>query len=219
MKKILIIMGTRPEVIKLALVVHALKKDISNFNTKICFTGQHKEMLYQTADYFNIEADFDLKLMKKGQSLAQLTAVLIQNLQSVVEKFSPDIILVQGDTTSAFVGGLIGYYNKIKIGHVEAGLRTHNKYAPFPEEINRRLVGSLADYHFAPTKKARESLLSEGVNENHILLSGNTVIDALLYTMEKIKESPPSLGELDIIFNNNNKIVLITGHRRENFVE
>ena len=151
MKKILVIIGTRPEAIKLAPVVHAFKAQPKHFETKVCLTGQHKEMLYQAIGYFDIEGDFDLKLMRKEQTLPQITSRLVENLQNVIDEYKPDVILVQGDTTSAFIGSLIGYYNKIKVGHVEAGLRTDNKFAPFPEEMNRRLVGVLSDYHFAPS--------------------------------------------------------------------
>jgi len=219
LKKILVIIGTRPEAIKLAPIIHRLRENDEIFTTKICFTGQHQEMLYQAADHFDIEPDFDLKLMKKGQTLSQITASLVKHLQAVVEEFNPDEIIVQGDTTSAFIGSLIGYYNKIKVGHVEAGLRTLDKFAPFPEEMNRRLVGVLADHHFAPTKRALEALLKEDVPRQNIILTGNTVIDALLYTLDKIEQSSPSVGELENILINGKKMVLITGHRRENFGE
>ena len=174
-------------------------------------------MLYQAIGYFDIEGDFDLKLMRKEQTLPQITSRLVENLQNVIDEYKPDVILVQGDTTSAFIGSLIGYYNKIKVGHVEAGLRTDNKFAPFPEEMNRRLVGVLSDYHFAPTIRAQNALLHEGVNSNQVIVTGNTVIDALFYTLNKIKKDPPYLDGLENIISEGKRIILITGHRRENF--
>ncbi len=219
MKRILVIVGTRPEVIKMAPVIKALRSQPDIFETKVCSTGQHAEMLYHTIEYFDIKLDYDLKLMKEGQTLSQLTAALVKHLPVVFEDFHPHIILIQGDTTSAFVGGLVSYYQQIQIGHIEAGLRTENKYAPFPEEMNRRLVGILSDHHFAPTQRAKQALLHEGVEESQIIVTGNTVIDALFYILKKIEKSPPSLGHLDPIIANGQKIILITGHRRENFGE
>ena len=219
MKKVLVVFGTRPEAIKLAPVIHELKAHPSKFNVAACTTGQHKEMLYQVCDYFDLTLDYDLKLMIKGQTLSGLTAALALKLPEVISEFRPDIILVQGDTTSAFVGALSGYYHQVEVGHVEAGLRSDNKFAPFPEEMNRRLAGVLTDHHFPPTERAKNMLLNEGVEESRILVTGNTVIDALHYTLEKIKNSPPSLGSLEEIITNGNKKVLITGHRRENFGE
>jgi len=217
--KILIVVGTRPEAIKLAPVVHALKGRPHLTETRVCLTGQHKEMLYQVIDHFEITPDYDLKLMKSNQTLFELTASLIFNLAPVLEDFMPDLILVQGDTTTAFVGGLAGYYKKIQVGHVEAGLRTENKFSPFPEEMNRRLAAVLADHHFAPTERAKEALLKEGVANSNIIVTGNTVIDALLFTLRKVKENPPVIEELEGILGSGRKIVLITGHRRENFGE
>ncbi len=217
MKKVLIILGTRPEAIKFAPVIHKLNEYSEQFETAVCSTGQHSEMLYQVVDYFDLKLDYDLKLMKTGQTLSGLTSALASRLSDVIDEFGPDIILVQGDTTTAFMGALIGYYHQIKVGHVEAGLRTDNKFAPFPEEMNRRLAGVLTDYHFAPTDKARNALLKEGVDPSTINLSGNTVIDALLYTLAKNKLAQPSLDELEKVLDQGRKIVLITGHRRENF--
>ena len=219
LKKILIIMGTRPEAIKLAPVFHALKGKSNIIETKICLTGQHQEMLYQTIEHFEIIPDYDLKLMKNDQTLFELTASLISSLDRVIEDSKPDMILVQGDTTTAFAGALAGYYKQIQVGHVEAGLRTANRFSPFPEEMNRRLVGVLADHHFAPTTRAKEALRREGVPEAEIIVTGNTVIDALLFTLEKMKKHPPSIEGLDEVVNSGRKIVLITGHRRENFGE
>lgn len=219
MKNVLVILGTRPEAIKLAPVIHELNKFPEQFKTAVCATGQHSEMLYQAIQHFELTLEYDLKLMKKGQTLSELTAALISKLPKVLEVFCPDIILVQGDTTTAFVGALTGYYYQVEIGHVEAGLRTNNKFAPFPEEMNRRLTGKLTDHHFAPTQKAKESLLNEGVDQSNILITGNTVIDALFYTLKKNKKSLPSLGKLESVLANGHKKVLITGHRRENFGE
>jgi len=217
MEKILVIMGTRPEAIKFAPVIHQLKNCSQQFNSLVITTGQHKEMLNQVVKDFDIDIDYDLDLMKRNQTLSGLTASLITRLSDLVEKLNPDLILVQGDTTTAFVGGLIGYYQRIPVGHIEAGLRTENKFAPFPEEMNRRVLGCLADYHFAPTKIAKESLLKEGIKDEKITVTGNTVIDAMFYALQKAQQSPPILDGLEKIISNGNKFVLITGHRRENF--
>ncbi len=219
MKRILVIIGTRPEVIKMAPVVQALCNQSDIFETKVCSTGQHNEMLYQAVEYFDINLDYDLKLMKKEQTLSQITAALAKFLPDVLEDFKAHTILVQGDTTSAFIGGLVGYYQQIQVGHVEAGLRTENKFAPFPEEMNRRLLGVLTDHHFAPTQRAKQALLQEGVEESRIVVTGNTVIDALFYILKKNEVSTPSLGHLEPVISNGRKMVLITGHRRENFGE
>jgi UDP-N-acetylglucosamine 2-epimerase (non-hydrolysing) len=218
-KKILILMGTRPEAIKLAPVFYALKEKNHFFETRICLTGQHQEMLHQAIQHFEITPDYDMKLMKKGQTLFELTASLVSNLDRVLNTCKPDMILVQGDTTTAFVGGLAGYYKQIQVGHVEAGLRTTDKFAPFPEEMNRRLVSVLADHHFAPTHRAKKALLKEGVRESAIIVTGNTVIDALIFTLKKVSEKLPHIPGLEDILVTGRKIVLITGHRRENFGE
>jgi len=212
-------MGTRPEVIKLAPVYHALKEKEQIVETSVCLTGQHQEMLYQAIEHFEIAPDYDLKLMKDDQTLFELTSSLISSLARVLEDYKPDLILVQGDTTTAFVSGLAGYYKQIQVGHVEAGLRTANKFSPFPEEMNRRLVGVLADHHFAPTERAKEALLKEGVPESTIIVTGNTVIDALLFTLKKVEEKPPVIEGLEEVLGSGRKIILITGHRRENFGE
>jgi UDP-N-acetylglucosamine 2-epimerase (non-hydrolysing) len=191
----------------------------NTFDMRVCLTGQHREMLNQAVDYFEIPKHYDLKLMKPGQGLPQITAALVTQLNAVLEDFSPDLILVQGDTTSAFAGALSGFYRQMRVGHVEAGLRTDNKYAPFPEEMNRRLTGVLADYHFAPTEGARLALLREGIQSSAIVVTGNTVIDALKFTLAKIDRDPPPMGELEQILASNRKIILVTGHRRENFGE
>ena len=174
-------------------------------------------MVDQSIEFLNINADYDLNIMTKDQTLSELTAVIVKKLCDVLEDFRPHIVLVQGDTTTAFVSALVGNYYRVQVGHIEAGLRTYDKHAPFPEELNRCLVGVLADYHFAPTVRAKQALLREGIDESKILVTGNTVVDAILHILEKIKLSPPSLGELESIVSNGRRNVLITGHRRENF--
>ena len=219
MKKVLVVIGTRPEAIKLAPVVHAMRNSPGDFETRVCLTGQHQEMLYQALSNFDVSFDYDLKLMKPGQTLSQITAAIVEALQTVVDEFQPDIILVQGDTTTAFVGSLVGFYNKIKIGHVEAGLRTDDKYAPFPEEMNRRLVSCITDYHFAPTTKASMALIREGVDPETVVVTGNTVIDALFYTMDRNSQDISEIDSLKTVLDSGNQILLVTGHRRENFGE
>jgi len=216
-KKVLVVIGTRPEIIKMSPIIHELAGRSDSYHTRVCLTGQHRELVDQSIDFFRISAAYDLNIMKKDQTLSELTAAIVRGLSDVLEDFKPHIILVQGDTTTAFGGALVGNYHKIQVGHVEAGLRTHNKSAPFPEEINRCLVGVLADHHFAPTTRAKQALLREGTDESKILVTGNTVVDAILGIIERIKLSPPSLGELEPIMSNGRKTVLITGHRRENF--
>ena len=218
-KRILMVLGTRPEAVKLAPVYHALMANKQIAETKVCLTGQHNKMLYKAIEHFEIERDYDLQLMMKGQTLFELTASLMLSLDGVLEDYKPDLILVQGDTTTAFAGALAGYYKQIQVGHVEAGLRTADKFAPFPEEINRRLACVLADHHFAPTERSKEALLNEGVPESSISVTGNTVLDALTFTLKKIKQNPPVLEGLEDIIDSERKIVLITGHRRENFGE
>ncbi len=217
MKKILVVVGTRPEVIKMAPVINLLNERTENFDTKVCLTGQHRELLDQVLDVFNFTVDYNLNVMKKGQSLFHITAAVLDKLYDVLIDFKPHMILVQGDTTTAFVGALAGYYHGVEVGHVEAGLRTYNKYAPFPEEMNRRLVGMLADHHFAPTERAKQALLHEGVDPVNILVTGNTVVDALSIILKRNQHSPPDLGEMESLISNGRKMVLITGHRRENF--
>jgi UDP-N-acetylglucosamine 2-epimerase (non-hydrolysing) len=217
--KILTLIGTRPELIKLAPVIKCLEKRKDTFSSVVCFTGQHREMLDQAALVFGIKPDIDLNLMLPGQNLSQLTSRAIEAIHSVLEQNKPDIVLVQGDTTTAFCGALTAYYHQIQVGHVEAGLRTHNKYAPFPEEINRCLIGQLADYHFAPTENARQALLQENINSEHIYVTGNTVIDALLWMRDKLKTYRPKLPEKLLNEIEGKRIILVTGHRRENFGE
>jgi UDP-N-acetylglucosamine 2-epimerase (non-hydrolysing) len=219
MKKLLFIFGTRPEAIKLAPLVLEFKKHPDLFDTKVCITAQHREMLDQVMGFFELKADYDLDLMKPDQTLFDITAKGLKGLEKVLEKIVPDIIFVQGDTTTAFIGALAGYYKKIKIAHIEAGLRSGNKYSPYPEEVNRILAGHIADYHFAPTEAARANLQKEGIEAN-IFVVGNTVIDALFLGLEKIKERGDESYKKGFGFIDwNKRIVLVTGHRRESFGE
>ena len=215
--KVLTIIGTRPEAIKLAPVVLELKRRQDLFDFPICVTAQHREMLDQPLALFGITPNYDLDIMSPGQTLAQVTARAMEGLDEVVSREKPDVILVQGDTTTAFCGALSGYYHQIKVGHVEAGLRTGNKYAPFPEEINRALVGRIADLHFAPTEQARQALLNEGIADRTVFVTGNTVIDALLWVRARVRAAPPKLpkGLYEAI--TGQQIILVTGHRRESF--
>jgi UDP-N-acetylglucosamine 2-epimerase (non-hydrolysing) len=217
MLKILTVIGTRPEAIKLAPVVLELKRRPGEFLSRVCATAQHREMLDQVLSVFGIVPDHDLDLMSHAQSLAQITARAVEGLNQIIARENPDVVLVQGDTTTAFCGALAAYYQKKKVGHVEAGLRTGNKFAPFPEEINRRLVGALTDYHFAPTDHARAALLAEGVLSSSVFVTGNTVIDALLWVRERVHREAPDLpaGLAEAI--DGNQVILVTGHRRESF--
>jgi UDP-N-acetylglucosamine 2-epimerase (non-hydrolysing) len=215
MKKILFIFGTRPEAIKLAPLILEFKKQ-KNFITKVCITSQHREMLEQVINFFQLPVDYDLSIMEHNQTLFKISSKIIQSIEPVLEEFQPDLIFVQGDASSAFLGALAGFYKKIKIAHVEAGLRSYNKYAPFPEEINRVLISHIADYHFAPTKKAKENLLKEGVKKN-IWVVGNTVIDALFLALKNVKKSEEQYKNFFKFLDFNKKIILVTGHRRESF--
>ena len=219
-KKISIIFGTRPEAIKLAPVILELKK-YKEFEVNVCVTAQHREMLDQVLEVFDIKPEVDLNIMKANQTLSELTSQAIKLLDKYLSEYKPDIILVQGDTTTVFAASLAAFYHKIKIGHVEAGLRTWNKFSPYPEEINRVLTTKLADLHFAPTNLSKENLLKDGVCEDKIFVTGNTVIDALLIAREKINHKNISIPGLpvNLLKEKNNKIILITGHRRENFGE
>lgn len=216
MKKVMLIFGTRPEAIKLCPLVKELKNQKEKFETIVCVTAQHREMLDQVLDVFDVKPDYDLNIMKNDQTLFDITCRCLTEIGAVINKEKPDIVLVQGDTTTTFVTSLAAYYNKVKIGHVEAGLRTGNKYSPFPEEINRRITSVIADLHFAPTQKSKNNLLSEGVREENIVVTGNTVIDALLWVRKKIQNERKEYKELDSI-DFTQKIILVTGHRRENF--
>lgn len=223
MKKVLFVFGTRPEVIKLAPVINKLKITSHRFKVKVCVTAQQREMLDQMLNLFEIESDYDLNIMKNNQSLFDITVNGLRKLEDVLKKEEPDMILVQGDTTTSFVASLAAYYFKIKIGHIEAGLRTNDKFNPFPEEINRKLTDDLADLFFAPTERAKDNLLKEGVNEEKIFVTGNTVIDALLMIVERQKSEKTNealeqkfLKDYGLAFDDR-KLILVTGHRRESF--
>jgi UDP-N-acetylglucosamine 2-epimerase (non-hydrolysing) len=219
-KRISIIFGTRPEAIKLAPIVLELKK-FKELEINICVTAQHREMLDQVLEVFDIKPDVDLNIMKADQSLSELTWRAIKLLDEYFFDYKPDLILVQGDTTTVFAASLAAFYHKIDIGHVEAGLRTWNKFSPYPEEINRELTTKLADLHFAPTQLSKNNLLREGVREEKIFITGNTVIDALFIAREKLKGKNISIPGLSLNLqeDRDNNLILITGHRRENFGE
>lgn len=223
-KKIFIIFGTRPEAIKLAPVIKELDRYPKEFSPIVCVTAQHREMLDQVLRIFNIKPEYDLGIMQKDQTLHDITSRGLLGIAGVIERVKPDIVIVQGDTTTTFAGSLAAFYAKIPVAHVEAGLRTHDKYHPFPEEINRRLTTQIADFHFAPTENSKQNLLKEGIDEKKILVTGNTVIDALF--MINKKQSSRSAQEkwnnyfqknFNIKFSNKKKHILVTGHRRENF--
>jgi UDP-N-acetylglucosamine 2-epimerase (non-hydrolysing) len=215
--RVLTIVGTRPEAIKLAPVIREIQCRPRDFVSIVCATGQHREMLDQALDLFGVRPDYDLKIMLPSQTLAQVTAAAVHGLDDVIGREWPDVVLVQGDTTTAFCGALAGYYHSVRVGHIEAGLRTGDKHAPFPEEMNRRLVTPLADYHFAPTAHARDALLNEGVSDASIFVTGNPVIDALLWMRDKVRTSRPTLpaGLGEQI--EGRQVILVTGHRRESF--
>ena len=215
--KVLTIVGTRPEAIKLAPVIMAIEGRPDRFISRVCATAQHREMLDQALSPFGIRPNYDLDIMRPSQSLAQVTARAVEGLDRVIAEERPAAVLVQGDTGTAFCGALAAYYHRVKVGHVEAGLRTGDKYAPFPEEINRRLVTRLADYHFAPTDHAGAKLLAEGVAADTVFVTGNTVIDALLWMRDRVRQSPPALpdGLAEAIAGG--QLILVTGHRRESF--
>jgi len=216
LKKIITIFGTRPEAIKMAPLVKELEKR-EGIESKICVTAQHREMLDQVLELFDIKPDFDLNIMKTKQSLTGITNRILEGLETIFKEEKPDMILVHGDTTTTFSSALAAYYQQIKVGHVEAGLRTFNKYFPFPEEMNRKLTGAISDLHFSPTKGAKNNLLREGIDEKSIYITGNTVIDAMLHTVEDnyVFENE----ELNKIDFKNKKVIMITAHRRENWGE
>ncbi|MFN0122472.1 MAG: non-hydrolyzing UDP-N-acetylglucosamine 2-epimerase [Blastocatellia bacterium] len=212
--KVLCVFGTRPEAIKMAPVVKAFRNHPEKFETRVCVTAQHREMLDQVLDLFQIRPDHDLNLMRANQSLAAITASVITQLDQVLQQEKPDWILVQGDTTTAMAAALTGFYNRVRVGHIEAGLRTWDKAQPFPEEINRVLAGHLSDLHFAPTEQARQNLLREGINTDHVFVTGNTVIDALLDVADRpFSWADSALRDIP----RDRKIILVTAHRRENF--
>jgi len=223
MKKILIIFGTRPEAIKMAPLVKEFQKNEDYFETKVCVTAQHREMLDQVLNLFKIIPSFDLNIMQPGQDLFDVTSDILLKLKPVLEKFNPDIVLVHGDTVTTFAASLAAYYKKIKIGHIEAGLRTGDLFAPWPEEGNRSLTGVLTNYHFAPTNSSKDNLLNEGVDGSSVFVVGNTVIDALQLVVSRIKnEESLRLKIENTIYESgfkelDSKFSLVTGHRRENF--
>lgn len=216
-KKILLVFGTRPEAIKMAPLVKAFTNNKELFEMKVCVTGQHKEMLDQVLDFFKIIPDYSLDIMQPKQTLTTISAKILLEFQKVLDEFQPEFVFVHGDTTTSMVAGLTTFYSNIKLCHVEAGLRTFDKRHPFPEEVNRRITGVLADYHFAPTELSKQNLLNEKVKEEDIIVTGNTVIDALLYgidLLESYKEE--NLFELKALVGEEKDVVLVTGHRREN---
>lgn len=219
MKKNLIVFGTRPEAIKMAPLVKEFEKH-TDFETRVAVTAQHREMLDQVLEFFEIKPDYDLDLMKPGQNLYGLTADILTGLQSVLEEFKPDFVYVHGDTTTTMAASIAGFYSGAKVVHVEAGLRTYNKRSPFPEEANRQITGRITDIHLAPTEASKENLLKENIAEDTITVTGNTVIDALLFSSEKVKDyNNEEIESLKTLVNQDKKLVLVTGHRRENHGE
>ena len=234
MKKIMLVFGTRPEAIKMAPLVIALKKEKADFETFVCVTGQHREMLDQVLHIFDIKPDFDLNIMQQGQDLYDITCRVLTGMRDILKTMQPDIVLVHGDTTTSSAAALAAFYQQIPVGHVEAGLRTYNIYSPWPEEMNRQLTGRIATYHFAPTPLSRENLLKENVEERHIIVTGNTVIDALRMIVDRLKNDSILAAEQEEVLrqagydvnrlkesvnSKHRRLVLITGHRRENFGE
>lgn len=227
MRKILVVFGTRPEAIKMAPLISRLKEFPTEFNTKVCVTAQHREILDQILKVFSITPDYDLDIMKPHQDLYDISIRVLQGMKRVLREFRPDLVLVHGDTTTTMTTSLAAFYEQIDVGHVEAGLRTHNIYAPFPEEINRQCTTNIAKYHFAPTLLNKTTLLQENVPEEQIVVTGNTVIDSLFMTLKQIEDSPNLQDKIienlkdkgyDLArLENDRKLILVTGHRRENF--
>lgn len=216
MLKNLIIFGTRPEAIKMAPLVKEFLK-YEGIETKVCVTAQHREMLDQVLDFFEITPDFDLDLMRPNQNLYTLTASILTELKDILESYKPDYVYVHGDTTTTMAASIAAFYSGAKVCHVEAGLRTHNMRSPFPEEMNRQVTGRITDYHFSPTMTSKQNLLRENIKEKQILETGNTVIDALLFSSEKVKQlDNKEINDLKQLIGQDNKIILVTGHRREN---
>ncbi|MDE8743757.1 UDP-N-acetylglucosamine 2-epimerase (non-hydrolyzing) [Pectobacterium polaris] len=217
--KVLTVFGTRPEAIKMAPLVHALAQD-GAFESRICVTAQHREMLDQVLRLFDITPDYDLNIMRPGQGLSEISCRILSGLEPVMAEFKPDLVLVHGDTTTTLATSLAAFYQRIPVGHVEAGLRTGNLYSPWPEEANRKLTGHLAMYHFAPTENSRQNLLREHLSDRHIFVTGNTVIDALFWVRDRILGDAAlrrSLDEKYAFLDDNKKLILVTGHRRESF--
>ena len=227
MKKIMLVFGTRPEAIKMAPLVKEFQKHPGEFRTTVCVTGQHREMLDQVLQIFDIRPDYDLNIMKQGQDLYDVTARVLTGMRDVLKEAAPDVVLVHGDTTTSTAAALAAFYQQIPVGHVEAGLRTYNIYSPWPEEMNRQLTGRIATYHFAPTPLSKSNLLKENVSEDMITVTGNTVIDALYWVVGRIKSDRQLDSELEALLKGagydvgrlagGKRLVLITGHRRENF--
>lgn len=227
MKKIMLVFGTRPEAIKMAPLVKEFQKHPDKFETIVCVTGQHREMLDQVLEIFDIEPDYDLNIMKQGQDLYDVTARVLTGMRDIFKECRPDIVLVHGDTTTSMAASLAAFYQQIPVGHVEAGLRTHDIYSPWPEEMNRQITGRIATYNFAPTALSRQNLLREGIAEESITVTGNTVIDALYWVVGKMKNDIELSSGLEGLLKkagydvsrlaDGRKLVLITGHRRENF--
>lgn len=227
MKKVMLVFGTRPEAIKMAPLVKEFQKHPENFETVVCVTGQHREMLDQVLHIFDIKPDYDLNIMKQGQDLYDVTAKVLTGMRDIFKECRPDVVLVHGDTTTSTAAALAAFYQQIPVGHVEAGLRTHNIYSPWPEEMNRQITGRIATFDFAPTPLSRENLLKENVPDSQITVTGNTVIDALYWVVDRIKSDKSLDRELEGILTSagydvnrlseGRKLVLITGHRRENF--
>ena len=225
----MLVFGTRPEAIKMAPLVKEFQKHPESVQTLVCVTGQHREMLDQVLEIFDIKPDYDLNIMKQGQDLYDVTARVLTGMRDVLKEAKPDVVLVHGDTTTSTAAALSAFYQQIPVAHIEAGLRTHNIYSPWPEEMNRLLTGRLATYHFSPTPLSRNNLMNEGINDRNIMVTGNTVIDALYWVVKKIKQEKELDGQLSEELkkagydtdrlDNGKKLVLITGHRRENFGE
>ena len=225
----MLVFGTRPEAIKMAPLVKAFQQQPEEFETVVCVTGQHREMLDQVLKIFEITPDYDLNIMKQGQDLYDVTARVLTGMRDVLKEAQPDVVLVHGDTTTSTAAALAAFYQQIPVGHVEAGLRTHNIYSPWPEEMNRQITGRIATYHFAPTPLSRQNLLAEGVKEEQVTVTGNTVIDALYMVVDKIKADRELDAQLEKLLaeagydvkrlDGERRLVLITGHRRENFGE
>lgn len=219
-KKVLLVFGTRPEAIKMAPLALQLKQQEGSFETKVCVTGQHRQMLDQVLELFNLKPDFDLNLMKPGQTLSDITSGVLKGLEQVFAEWTPDVVLVHGDTATTFAASLAAYYHKIAVGHVEAGLRTGDIYSPWPEEANRKLTGALTTYHFAPTQSSYNNLIKENIDPKNITITGNTVIDALLSVKEKVETDRAVIAQFEQQFDfldPTKKLILVTGHRRENF--
>ena len=223
----MLVFGTRPEAIKMAPLVKEFQKNTKDFKTLVCVTGQHREMLDQVLHIFSIKPDYDVNIMKQGQDLYDVTSRVLLGMRDVLQKVKPDVVLVHGDTTTSTAAALAAFYQQIPVGHVEAGLRTHNIYSPWPEEMNRQITGRIATYHFAPTSLSKQNLLAENIKEETVTVTGNTVIDALYMVVDKIKNDKELDAELEDTLKtsgydikrlkNGKKLVLITGHRRENF--